>query len=249
MHSESPQPLSLLPRGADRNDVVGSAVVEAPPDIRPGAAPTPPLLRGWFHLVAFFVSIPAGILVVAGATSTRARAAAVVYAIALSALFAVSATYHLRVWTADGRRRMRRLDHGTIYVMIAGCYTPICLLALSGPTSTGLLVAAWVGAAIGLGLAITGLAEKPYFGLCCYIALGWLLVIALPDLTQALSPAQLVLLVAGGLAYTAGSVVLGLNRPNPFPRFFGYHEIWHVLVIAACACHYVIIYSLVRAAR
>jgi len=241
--------MSLLPRGGDRNAVAGSVVVEAPPDIRPGAAPAPPLLRGWFHLVAFFVSIPAGVLVVAGTTSTRARAAAVVYAVALSALFAVSATYHLRVWTADGRRRMRRLDHGTIYVMIAGCYTPICLLALSEPTSTALLVAAWVGAAIGLGLAITGLAEKPYFGLSCYIGLGWLLVIALPDLTQALNPAQLVLLVTGGLAYTAGSVVLGLNRPNPFPRFFGYHEIWHVLVIAACACHYFVIYSLIRAAR
>ncbi|MDQ6947349.1 MAG: hemolysin III family protein [Actinomycetota bacterium] len=241
--------MSVLPRGADRNAVAGSAVVEAPPDIRPGVEPTPPLLRGWFHLAAFLVSIPAGVLVVAGATSTRARAAAVVYAVALSALFAVSATYHLRVWTADGRRRMRRLDHGTIYVMIAGCYTPICLLALSGPTSTGLLAAAWVGAAIGLGLAITGLAEKPYFGLCCYIGLGWLLVIALPDLTRALSPGQLVLLVTGGLAYTLGSVVLGLNWPNPFPRFFGYHEVWHVLVIAACACHYVIIFSLVRGAR
>ncbi len=238
--------MSLLPLAGER--VAGGVVVGAP-GIRPRNDLTPPLLRGWFHLVAFVVSLPAGVLVVASATSTRARAAAVVYAIALSALFAVSSTYHLRVWSADGRRRMRRLDHGTIYVMIAGCYTPLCLLALSGPTSTGLLVGAWVGAGIGLGLAITGLAEKPYFGLSCYIALGWLVVIALPDLSRVLSPAHIVLLVTGGLAYTLGSVVLGLNWPNPFPRVFGYHEVWHLLVITACACHYVIIYSLVRAAR
>jgi len=143
---------------------------------------------------------------------------------------------------------MRRLDHGTIYVMIAGCYTPICLLAVRGATSSGLLLAAWVGAAIGLGFAVTGLAEKPYFGLACYIGLGWLVVVALPQLIQRLSPVELVLLVVGGLAYTVGSVVLGLNWPNPFPRVFGYHEVWHVLVIVACACHYVIIYSVVRAA-
>ncbi len=209
--------------------------------------PTPPLLRGWFHLVAFVVSLPAGFLVVAGATSTRARVAAVVYAVALSGLFAVSSTYHLRVWTPDGRRRMRRLDHGTIYVMIAGGYTPLCLLALRGAMGSGLLIAAWLGAAIGVGFAVTGLAEKPYFGLACYIGLGWLVLVALPGLTRQLTPTHVGLLVAGGLAYTVGAVVLGLNRPNPYPRIFGYHEIWHVLVIVACACHYVTIYSVVHA--
>lgn len=208
----------------------------------------PPLLRGWFHLVAFAVSLPAGALVVASAGSTRARVAAVVYAVAVCALFGVSSTYHLRVWTADGRRRMRRVDHGTIFVMIAACYTPLCLLTLSGPTSAGLLTAAWVGAAIGLGFAITGLAEKPVFGLACYIGLGWIFVAALPQLTRELSPAQVVLLVTGGLFYTAGSVVLGMNWPNPYPKIFGYHEVWHLLVIVACVCHYVTIYAVVDTA-
>lgn len=213
----------------------------------PQEDPPRPFLRGWFHLGAFLVSLPAGILVVAGATSTRARVAAVVYAVAVTTLFAVSSTYHLRVWTPAGRRRMRRLDHGTIYVMIAGCYTPLCLLALRGPISGGLLVAVWAGAAIGVGFAITGLAERRYFGLACYVTMGWLLVIALPGLTHQLTPAHVALLMAGGLAYTVGAAVLGLNRPNPFPLTFGYHEIWHVLVIVACACHYVTIYSVVHA--
>jgi len=247
MQVDNSQPTFVLPRrGADyplADSVVGTPSSGAQACHEPPA----PLLRGWFHLVAFVVSVPAGILVITGATSARARAAAIVYAIALTALFAVSSTYHLRVWSADGRRRMRRLDHGTIYVMIAGCYTPLCL-ALSGRTGTGLLVAAWVGAAIGLAFAITGLAEKPYFGLSCYIGLGWLVIVALPQLSRSLSLVQLILLVVGGLAYTAGSVVLGLNRPNPFPRVFGYHEVWHVLVIVACVCHYVIIYSVVRTA-
>ncbi len=246
MQTESSQPIS--PHALVGDTVALAAdVVGSPADVRPSIGP-PPLLRGWFHLVAFVVSIPAGVLVVAGATSTRARVGAVVYAVALAALFAVSSTYHLRVWTADGRRRMRRLDHGTIFVMIAGCYTPICLMAVRGPTSNVLLLAAWMGAAIGLGFAVTGLAEKPFFGLACYSALGWLLVVALPQLARHLSLVELLLLVAGGLAYTMGSVVLGLNWPNPFPRVFGYHEVWHVLVIAACACHYVIIYSVVHAA-
>jgi len=218
----------------------------------PGAAvfgdPPPPLLRGWFHLVALVVSIPAGILIVASAESTRARLAALVYAVAVFTLFAVSSTYHRRVWTPDGRRRMRRADHGTIFVMIAGCYTPLCLLALSGATSAGLLIAAWVGAAIGLGFAVTGLAEKPYFGLACYISMGWIFVIALPQLVHQLSPAGVVLLFVGGVAYTGGAVVLGLNRPNPYPRIFGYHEIWHLLVIVACACHYITIYTVVSSA-
>jgi hemolysin III len=210
--------------------------------------PPPPLLRGWFHVVAFVLSVPAGIIVVASASSLRARVAALIYAVALSTLFAVSSTYHRRVWTADGRRRMRRADHGTIFVMIAGCYTPLCLLTLRPPTSGALLIGAWVGAAIGLGLAITGLAEKPVFGLACYISMGWVAVVAVPELTRQLSVAGFVLLVAGGLAYTVGAIVLGTNWPNPYPAVFGYHEIWHTLVIVACLCHYLVIYSVVGGA-
>ena len=123
MLTDDPQPTSLLPRPGSDDDI--GSVVGTAPGVRPLDEPPRPLLRGWFHLVAFAASLPAGVLVVASATSTRARVAAAVYAIAVSALFGVSSTYHLRVWTAEGRRRMRSVDHGAIYVMIDGCYTPL----------------------------------------------------------------------------------------------------------------------------
>lgn len=208
--------------------------------------PLAPLLRGWVHLVFFFLALPAGVLVVASAGSTRARAGAGVYAVALCALFGVSAAYHRLRWSQPARRRMRRMDHATIFVMIAGSYTPLCLLALRGSTATAILLVAWTGAAVGVALAVTGIAEKSVFGLACYIGLGWVMVVALPQLLRRLSTTELLLIVAGGLLYTAGAIVLGTRRPDPFPRVFGYHEIWHVMVAVASICHYMVIFSLVR---
>lgn len=198
------------------------------------------------HLVFFFLALPAGVLVVASAGSTRARAGAGVYAVALCALFGVSAAYHRLRWSPPARRRMRRMDHATIFVMIAGSYTPLCLLALSGSTATAILLVAWTGAVVGVALAVTGIAEKSVFGLACYIGLGWVMVVALPQLLRRLSTTELLLIVAGGLLYTAGAIVLGTRRPDPFPRVFGYHEIWHVMVAVASICHYLVIFSLVR---
>lgn len=194
----------------------------------------------------FFLALPAGVLVVASAGSTRARAGAGVYAVALCALFGVSAAYHRLRWSPPARRRMRRMDHATIFVMIAGSYTPLCLLALRGSTATAILLVAWTGAAVGVALAVTGIAEKSVFGLACYIGLGWVMVVALPQLLRRLSTTELLLIVAGGLLYTAGAIVLGTRRPDPFPRVFGYHEIWHVMVAVASICHYMVIFSLVR---
>ena len=210
--------------------------------------PLPPRLRGWLHLVCFVLSVPAGAVVVAGAGSGRARVAGVVYAIGMTAMFGVSAAYHRCTWSAAGRRRIRRLDHGTIFLMIAGSYTPLCLLALRGGVGTVVLILVWVAAAAGFGLALTGIAEKAVIGLLCYIGLGWASVLALPALTRHLSAAEIGFLVAGGVIYTAGGIVLGLKRPNPSPRWFGYHEVWHGMVALACACHYVMILSVVRAA-
>jgi len=185
---------------------------------------------------------------VAGAHSTRARGAAIVYSIGLSALFGVSATYHRGGWKGTARKRMRRLDHGTIFVMIAGSYTPLCLLALHGAIATALLVMAWTGALIGLTLALSGIAEKPVVGLVFYFFLGWMMVIAVPQLVSRLSTADMVLLVAGGVVYTTGGVLLAKRWPDPFPRLFGYHEVWHVMVVVACLCHYLTISSVVRGA-
>lgn len=213
----------------------------------PQGEPLPPRLRGWIHLVCFFASLPAGALVIAGAGSGRARLAGVVYAIGMTAMFGVSAAYHRGQWSPVARRRMRRTDHGTIFVMIAGSYTPLCLLAIGGATGTAVLSAVWVGAGLGFLFAMTGIAEKAVFGLLCYIGLGWGAVLALPELSRSLSGNEIGLLLLGGIVYTAGGVVLGTRRPNPSPRWFGYHEVWHAMVVVACACHYLTILSVVRA--
>ncbi len=210
------------------------------------SATVKPLMRGWLHALCFVLSVPAGAVVVASASTTRARVGAVVYAIGLTAVFGVSAAYHRGRWSDAARRRMKRLDHATIFVMIAGSYTPVCLV-LGGSRSGALLVAAWVGAGLGLTLAAFGIAEKPVVGMPLYIALGWAVALALPELTGRLNVAEYRLLLAGGVLYTGGAVLFGTHRPNPIPGVFGYHEVWHVMVAAASACHYGMIVSVVRA--
>lgn len=220
---------------------------DSPVAATPGGDPLPPVLRGWLHLVCVFLSLPAGAVVIAGAGSGRSRVAAAVYATGMTAMFGVSAAYHRRRWSPAGRRRMRRIDHGTIFLMIAGSYSPLCLVQ-GGAEGTALLVAAWAGAAVGLTLTAYGVAEKPVVGMCCYLGFAWVLAIAMPQLAGRLSDTEYRLLVAGGLLYTAGAIMFGTHRPNPFPRVFGYHEVWHVMVVAASVCHYGTIISVVRTA-
>lgn len=213
----------------------------------PAAQVVRPLLRGWLHLVCFVVAVPAGLAVVGSARSTSARAAAAVYAFGLCALFGVSAAYHRGRWSVAARRRMRRLDHATIFVMIAGNYTPLCVIALGGWLGTAILVVVWSGAAAGAGLVLFAARSKPVLSVVAYIVLGWVMVVALPQLSRRVSGGALSLIVAGGLLYTAGAVVLARRQPDPVPAVFGYHEVWHAMVAAAAACHYVAIASVVRA--
>jgi hemolysin III len=231
--------------------VPGVAVVEeakAPVTVpwRAGGR-TQPLLRGWIHLCAVPVAVAAAAYLVVVAPNTTARVAAVVYGLAMCALFTVSGLYHRLRWYAPAHLRMRRLDHGTIFVMIAGSYTPVCLLALSGATGIALLAVVWTVAAAGFVLSVTGLAERRPAAKACYIGLGWIAVAVLPQLFGRLEGWQLFLLAVGGVLYTVGAVCLAKRRPDPFPATFGYHEIWHVLVVLACACQYVVMLSLVRA--
>ena len=212
------------------------------------AAPSPakPLLRGWMHLVCFFLAIPAGIVVVALAQSARGRVGALVYAVALVALFGVSGFYHRLRWTDARRRLMQKLDHGTIFVMIAGSYTPVCLMALEGWLSWTMLAIAWVGATVGFVVAFTGQGRVArILRGTLYIALGWAAVIAVPQMWSQLSLAELVLIAVGGVLFTVGAVVLLTRWPDPFPRVFGYHEVWHTLVVAAVICQFVAIASVV----
>jgi hemolysin III len=229
-------------------DILQGSPPPTPADPAAKVDPVPPLLRGWLHLVCFLASVPAGILVIAAGGSTRARVAGTVYAVGMTAMFGVSAAYHRRRWSPAARRRMQRIDHGTIFLMIAGSYTPLCLLALRGTTGAAILTGVWIGAGLGFVLALTGFAERAVLGLVCYIVLGWVMVLALPQLSQRLSGGQIALLIAGGITYTVGGVVLGTKWPNPSPRWFGYHEVWHGMVAAACICHYLTILSVVRAA-
>ncbi len=204
-----------------------------------------PLLRGWMHLVCFFLAIPAGVAVVALASSTGARVGAGVYAVALVALFGVSGAYHRFRWSDARRRLMQKLDHGTIFVMIAGSYTPLCLIALHGWVRWTMLGVAWSGAAAGFVLSFTGGRMGRRVRGALYIILGWASVAAIPQLSSNLSIAELALIGAGGVLFTVGSVFLLTRWPDPFPRVFGYHEVWHVMVVVAVACHFAAITSVV----
>ena len=205
-----------------------------------------PLLRGWLHLVCFFLAIPAGIVLIVTASSPGARAATVVYVVGLVALFGVSGSYHRGRWTTAWRQRMRRLDHATIFVMIAGSYTPLCVVALEGWPSVVMLVAAWAGAATGAVLAWTDGRRSVLVRSGLYIALGWSVLAAAPQLVRNLTTAELVLIAVGGLLYTVGAIFLATRWPDPSPRVFGYHEVWHAFVVAAAVCQFVAIGSVVQ---
>jgi hemolysin III len=223
---------------------------------RPGIGQTPyphivsvdakPLLRGWLHVVCFFLAVPVAVAIVLSATSATARVAAVIYGLGVVALFGVSGSYHRVRWSPVWRSRMQRLDHTTIFVTIAVSYTPICLLVLEGWLSVAMLVVAWTGAAVGGILAWTHSRRVNGVRFGLYIALGWAAVLAAPQLVDNLTVAQIVLIAVGGVFFTVGAIFLATNWPDPFPRVFGYHEVWHVLVVAAIACQMVAIASLIH---
>ncbi|MBK9178642.1 MAG: hemolysin III family protein [Acidimicrobiales bacterium] len=209
-----------------------------PRDRRPRAEDRP-RLRGVSHEVAFFVSLVTGPLLVAMAPA-GARFPVVVYALSMSALFGVSALYHRRSWrwSANAHRWMRRLDHSTIFVFIAGTYTVVAGLTLSAPLVTVVLSVVWGGAIAGVVFKLVWIDAPKWLVAAMYVVLGWVAVIALPALWSALGVGGFALVVAGGLSYSAGALVYARHRPNPWPRMFGYHEVFHGLVILAAVCHY-----------
>jgi hemolysin III len=210
--------------------------------------PATPRLRGRLHQIAFFASIPLGIAVAVLARGVAATAAAAIYAASLTAVFGVSAAYHRGRWSPRARRWMKRLDHSLIYVLIAGSYTPIAVLALQGPWEVVLLSVAWSGAAIGITLKMARPDGLAVITAVLYMALGWFALVALPQLIRGMSAPGVTLMIAGGLLYTAGAIVFVSRRPDPRPDTFGYHEVWHSFQVAAAACHYVMILLVIRAA-
>lgn len=207
-----------------------TAAVPAPARIR-----RKPRLRGWSHELAAVATVPAVLSLVGRARPGTGTLAAVVYGATLVLLFTVSAVYHRMYWPLSIRRVIGRIDHAAIFLLIAGTYTPFCLL-IGGPGRV-LLVAVWALALAGVGLAIGWNGVPKAVMAAIYVGLGWLVVPFLPALRVAMPAGTFVLLLLGGVQYTVGAAIYALRRPDPFPAVFGYHEIFHLLVLGAAACH------------
>ena len=207
-----------------------------------------PLLRGVIHQAGFTVSLVVGTLLIVGADGPRAHIAASVFASSVAICFGASALYHRVTWTPPVRLWMRRIDHAGIYVLIAGTYTAVCLLALQGAWRWTVLSIVWAGAVAAIVLKFAWVGAPKWLAAAIGLALGWVGVVAFPKLASTLDPAAVVLLGVGGLVYTAGAVVYVRRKPNPAPAVFGYHEVFHALTIVAVACQYVAIaFFVVRA--
>jgi hemolysin III len=207
--------------------------------------PAVPRLRGVFHQWALVAAMAAGVVLLALARGAREMVAVWVYVVALSAMFGASALYHRFPWrTAVARARARRVDHAAIFVFIAGTYTPFALLALDGWTQGIVLVTVWAGAALGTALTLVWVEAPSWMRALAYLAVGWVGVIAIPQLF-AVGIASGVLLAVGGGLYTLGAVTYALQWPNPFPRTLGFHEVFHLLVVAAVAVQCIAVYFVV----
>jgi hemolysin III len=198
-----------------------------------------PKLRGVSHEWAFFLSLGFGAALIILAETPKATLAVAVYAVSLSALFGTSALYHRVNWTRPQVRQwMRRADHSMIFVLIAGTYTPFALLVLNGTLAMTILAVVWVGAIAGAIVEMIWIDHPKWASALIYLSLGWVAVAAFPELWSSMGPAGTLLVAAGGLLYTAGAVVYAIQRPNPVPATFGYHEVFHLLVIAAAIAHF-----------
>lgn len=203
-----------------------------------------PLLRGWLHTLTFLAAIPAGVVLVLIADGAAARAAVAIYASAILLGFGTSAAYHRMARSPRARRLMAKADRSMIYVLITGTYVPLCLIALPTPWGIPLLASVAAGGLLGIVLVVTDTAWGRTLSLVLYLVTGWAALVATPALLNHLTSAQLALILAGGVLYTAGFPVLVRNRPDPWPRVFGYHELWHVFTVAAAVAQFLAVVSI-----
>jgi len=215
------------PTPADQNPLV--AAVEA----------VKPKLRGWIHAGSFPLVLASGVVLVVLAPGGKARLGAAIFAITADLLFGISAIYHRGTWSDPVRGLLKRMDHSDIFLIIAGTYTPFALLLLPPPQTRSLLLIAWIGAIGGVLLSVFWVGAPRWLYTPIYVALGWVAVFYLKPLYEAGGAAVVTLIAVGGLLYTLGAVVYGTKRPDPSPRWFGFHEIFHVLTVAAFVVHYV----------
>src|SRR6476469_6518404 len=226
-------------RATAAREAVGDRATAAKEATADAIALVKPKLRGVSHEWAFFLSLGFGVALIVLARTPKATLAVAIYAVSLSALFGTSALYHRVNWTRPQVRQwMRRLDHSMIFFLIAGTYTPFALLVLEGPLADAILAVVWIGAIAGAIVEMIWIDHPKWVGALIYLALGWVAVAAFPELWTSMGPGGTLLVAVGGLLYTAGAVVYAIQRPNPSPAIFGYHEIFHLLVIAAAVAHF-----------
>lgn len=210
----------------------------------------PPRLRGVLHLAAFPVSVVAGAVLIAaaGGAGGAARASSAIYAATASILFGVSALYHRGRWSAAVESHLQRLDHANIFLLIAGTYTPVSVLLLEGGARVAVLAVVWGGAAVGVALRVAWRSAPRGLFIPVYIGLGWVAVAVLPELLRRGGGALTLLLVVGGVAYTLGAIVVAAHRPDPVPKVFGYHEVFHLMTLGGYGTHYAAVVLAVLAA-
>ena len=204
-----------------------------------------PRLRGVFHEWAFYLTIPLGIAVGLAATGTQAQVAGAIFAGSVVAMFGASALYHRFTWAPTTRLWLRRLDHAGIFGLIAGTYTPFGLLVLHGDWQIVVLSIVWAGAAIAVLTKLAWVGAPKWLSATSGIALGWVGILVFPQIIERTGLTTGLLILAGGLFYTFGAVIYSVRKPDPFPRVFGYHELFHALVIAAAVTHYTVVLAFV----
>ncbi len=200
-----------------------------------------PTWRGWIHAGTFPAAIALGVILIVLADGVAAKVSSAVFVLCSLLLFGVSALYHRFNWSVSTKKLLKRLDHANIFLLIAGSYTPITVLALPQNKAILLLCLVWGGALLGIGFRVFWISAPRWLYVPLYVILGWAAVMFIVDFFTA-NAAMMILIIAGGLCYTAGAVFYGLKRPNPFPGKFGFHEIFHTLTLLAFLCHWTAIF-------
>lgn len=204
-------------------------------------SPLKPLLRGVLHSYGAVAALAAGLVLASYAPTARAAAAVAVFIASLVTLFTVSAVYHRVHWSPPARAWMRRADHSSIFVLIAGTYTPIALLGLPPETGNRILIAIWSGALIGVAMSLFWISAPKALVAIVAVAVGWTLVPYMGEVRQAYGDTVLALIITGGIAYSAGAIVYAAKRPALWPGHFGYHELFHALTLVGAVCHFVVV--------
>jgi hemolysin III len=204
-----------------------------------------PILRGHFHQAAFFYSLGICTLLILQAPTKKAAISAIIYSVSLCGLFGISALYHRPQWGQNARQWLRRIDHAAIYILIAGSATPICLMALDPEIGQKILWMIWPAASLGILQSLFWIKAPKWIATIFYLLVGFTVVPYLPELYNALGMTKVALILIGGLSYILGALVYAFKFPNPSPKYFGYHEIFHILVIVASAFHFYVIFGVV----